>query len=228
MTSRLRAFGTRRVVGESAAVVHGSSIGQCSRLPGMEEALTPPQLPRGFTYMPGLFDLPSAEAYLATLRVEVAWERRDFTIYGRAIAMPRLIAMYGPVGYRYSGVEHAPRPMPARVAAIRDRVEAVTGTPFNSVLLNLYRDGRDSVSWHRDNDYDHGGQPDIASVSLGATRRFQLRDEAGRRAAIALESGSLLLATGEALERWWHCVPKTAQAVGPRVNLTFRYMIGLK
>lgn len=192
----------------------------------MEEALTQPQLPRGFTYMPGLFDPRSAAAHLAALLAEVAWERRDFAIYGRVVAMARLIAMYGPVGYRYSGVEHPPRPMPARVAAIRDRVEAATGTRFNSVLLNLYRDGRDSVSWHRDNDYDHGGQPDIASVSFGATRRFQLRDEAGRRAAIALESGSLLLATGEALERWWHCVPKTTRAVGPRVNLTFRHMVG--
>jgi alkylated DNA repair dioxygenase AlkB len=176
----------------------------------------------------GLFDPPSASAHLSALLTEVAWEQHDFTIYGHVVAMPRLIAMYGPVGYRYSGVVHPPQAMPARVAAIRDRVEAATRTRFNSVLLNLYRDGRDSVGWHRDNDYDHGGQPDIASVSFGATRRFQLRDDAGVRAEIALESGSLLLVTGEGLDRWWHCVPKTTRAVGPRVNLTFRHMVGVR
>src|SRR5262249_11613468 len=194
---------------------------------GMEPALASPRLPYGFTYPAGFIDPAEAAEHLAAIVSDIAWERHDFTIYGRTVPMPRLIAMYGPVGYRYSGVEHPPCPMPPRVAAIRDRVEATTGTRFNSVLLNLYRDGRDSVGWHRDNDYDHGGQPDIASVSLGATRRFQLRDETGRRAEIALESGSLLLATGEALERWWHCVPKTPRAVGPRVNLTFRHMVGL-
>ena len=96
--------------------------------------------------------------------------------------MPRLIAMYGPVGYRYSGVVHPPRPLPPRLDAIRRRVEEVAGRAFNSVLANLYRDGRDSVGWHRDSDYAHGGQPDIASVSFGATRRFDLRDRDGRDA----------------------------------------------
>lgn len=194
----------------------------------MEEARRQPPLPCGFTYQSDLFDPPEAAEHLAGLLAEIAWERHDFAIYGRIVPMPRLIAMYGPVGYRYSGVEHPPRPMPARVAAIRDRVEAATGRRFNSVLVNLYRDGRDGVSWHRDNDYQHGGQPDIASVSLGAARRFQLRDDAGRRAEIVLDTGSLLFVTGEALERWWHCVPKTARPVGPRVNLTFRHMVGLR
>src|SRR5690348_13807849 len=132
--------------------------------------------PAGFTYEPGLFDAPTAAAHLAGLLAEIRWERHEFRIYGRAVPMPRLIAMYGPVGYRYSGVDHRPCALPARVASIRDRVEAATGRRFNSVLLNLYRDGRDGVSWHRDADYAHGGRPDIASVSLGATRRFQLRD----------------------------------------------------
>jgi alkylated DNA repair dioxygenase AlkB len=182
-------------------------------------------LPEGFVYRPDFFDADSAARHLTGLLEEVDWEQHEFTIYGRAVPMPRLIAMYGPVGYRYSGVEHPPRAMPVRVAAIRDRVEAATGRRFNSVLLNLYRDGRDSVSWHRDNDYADGGQPDLGSVSLGAVRRFQVRDARGQRAEIMLEPGSLLFVTGEALARWWHCVPKTALPVGPRINLTFRHMV---
>ena len=121
---------------------------------------------------------------------------------------------------------HPPRPLTARLDAIRRRVEAVTGRAFNSVLANLYRDGDDSVGWHRDSDYAHGGQPDIASVSFGATRRFEVRDGTGRaRAAVDLEDGSLLVMTGEAVTRWWHRVAKTARPVGPRVNLTFRHMV---
>src|SRR5262249_48024466 len=136
-----------------------------------------------------------------------------------------LIAMYGPVGYRYSGVVHPPRSLTPRLGEIRATVEAVSGLAFNSVLANLYRDGRDSVGWHRDSDYEHGGQPAIASVSFGAVRRFQLRADGGRaRAAIDLERGSLLLVQGDAVARWWHCVPKMTREVGPRVNLTFRHM----
>lgn len=183
---------------------------------------SPHALPAGFRYEPAVFDSPTADAHLAGLRAEVEWEAHEFRIYGRALPVPRLIAMYGPVAYRYSGIEHAPRPLPARVAAIRDRIQEATGRCFNAVLLNLYRDGRDSVSWHRDDDYEHGAHGDIASVSFGAVRRFQMRDGTGRTAALDLEPGSVLLMDGEALARWWHCVPKTARPVGARINLTFR------
>ena len=183
-------------------------------------------LPEGFTYDPGLFDAATAAAHLDALAAEIPWEQHEFRIYGRAVPMPRLIAMYGPVGYRSSGVEHPPSPLPPRVAAIRDRVERRTGRRFNSVLMNLYRDGRDGVGWHRDSDYAHGGQPDIASVSLGAERALPLRDGDGRREEIALASGSLLVMSGEAVARWWHRVPKTTRPIGPRINLTFRHMVG--
>ncbi len=183
-------------------------------------------LPEGFTLFAQIFDPASSEAHLQGLLAELHWEEQRFTIYGRTMPMPRLVAMYGPVGYRYSGVAHPPRPLSPRLEVIRRRVENVTGHPFNSVLANLYRDGRDSVGWHRDSDYAHGGQPDIASVSFGATRRLEMRDRPGRaRAAVDLESGSLLLLTGDAVARWWHRVPKTSRPVGPRVNLTFRHMV---
>jgi len=183
-------------------------------------------LPPGITYVPALFDAEASGAHLDALVRELAWEEQRFAIYGREVPMPRLIAMYGPVGYRYSGVVHPPRPLTARLDAILTTIETRAGRRFNSVLANLYRDGGDSVGWHRDSDYAHGGQPDIASVSFGAVRRFQLRDRAGReRFAIDLEPGSLLLMRGDAIARWWHRVPKTARPVGPRVNLTFRHMV---
>src|SRR5262245_3883422 len=153
-------------------------------------------LPDGFTLLADVFGVADREAHLAGLLAELDWEEQRFTIYGRTVPMPRLIAMYGPGGYRYSGVVHPPRPLTARLDAICRRVEDVTGRVFNSVLANLYRDGDDSVGWHRDSDYAHGGRPDIASVSFGATRRFEVRDRTGRaRAAEDLPSGSVLLVT---------------------------------
>jgi alkylated DNA repair dioxygenase AlkB len=183
-------------------------------------------LPPGFAYRLAVFDATASAHHLTGLVAELAWEEQQFTIYGRRTPMPRLIAMYGPVGYRYSGVVHPPQPLTARLEAIRAAVEAATGLEFNSVLANLYRDGRDSVGWHRDSDYAHGGRAVIASVSFGAVRRFELRERAGPpAAAIDLEPGSLLLMDAGAVARWWHRVPKTARACGPRVNLTFRYMV---
>lgn len=185
-------------------------------------------LPAGFTLLPGCFDPAASARHLDALVAELDWEVQHFTIYGRTVPMPRLIAMYGPVGYRYSGVVHPPRPLPERLDAIRRHVEAATGREFNSVLANLYRSGADAVGWHRDSDYAHGGRPDIASVSFGATRRFELRDGGPRvraRVAIDLEAGSVLLMRGDAVARWWHRIAKTARPVGPRVNLTFRHMV---
>jgi alkylated DNA repair dioxygenase AlkB len=174
-----------------------------------------------------VFDAAASAAHLAGLVEELDWESQQFVIYGRTMPMPRLIAMYGPVRYRYSGVVHPPRALTTRLEEIRRTVTAFTGREFNSVLANLYRDGGDSVGWHRDSDYAHGGQPDIASVSFGAPRRFELRDADGRsRVALELESGSVLLMTGAAVARWWHRVPKSRAVARPRVNLTYRHMVG--
>src|SRR5690349_10278382 len=115
-------------------------------------------LPPGFAYRATAFDASACARHLTGLMAELAWEEQQFTIFGRQTPMPRLIAMYGPVGYRYSGVVHPPQLLTARVEAIRDAIQAATGLVFNSVLANLYRDGRDSVGWHRDSDYAHGGR----------------------------------------------------------------------
>jgi len=140
--------------------------------------------------------------------------------------MPRLIAWYGEpeAVYTYSGVRHVPMPFTPELAVIRARIEELSGAPFNSALANLYRDGRDGMGWHADNEAELGRNPVIASVSLGATRRFTLRHRRrkGLTEALDLEPGSLLVMEGETQHHWLHALPKTTRPVGERINLTYR------
>lgn len=187
-----------------------------------------PVLPPGLRYLPGVLPPDEARAHLQGLLDEVQWEDHVFTIFGRTVPMPRRIQMYGPHGYDYSGVHHPARPLLPRLDALRRAVEDATGLPFNSVLCNLYRDGRDSMGWHKDDDYPHGGQPAVASLSLGAVRRFLLKPRKGRHPSVGidLEPGSVLLIDGPARTDWVHALPRTTRPLGPRVNLTFRHMMG--
>lgn len=184
-----------------------------------------------------LFDpqfLPPAEAatLLAALSGAVAWEQRSIRLFGQNHPQPRLSAWYGDAGaaYTYSGLRWEPRPWLPALAALRQRLEAATGARFNSVLLNHYRDGHDSMGYHADDEPELGPAPVIASLSLGATRRFRLRPRPGGEGVGAaplgldLTSGSLLLMRGATQQNWQHAVPKTARPVGPRLNLTFRWV----
>lgn len=181
-------------------------------------------IPEGFDYRL-LLSPQEAAAELAALTEETPWEDHVFSMMGRTVPMPRRIAWYGDVAYAYSGVHHPARPFTPRIDALRLRVEAASGLAFNVVLLNLYRDGRDSMGWHSDHDYDAGGQPAIASLSLGATRTFQLRRKRDAvRAALPLESGSLLVMGAGTQLDWLHALPKVKAPVGPRLNLTFRHI----
>ena len=183
-----------------------------------------------------LFDptfLPPAEAgaLLAQLTAETVWEQRSIRLFGRLVPQPRLTAWYGDPAarYTYSGLAWEPRPWTAALRALRQRVEAATGARYNSVLLNLYRDGRDGMGWHSDDEPELGPAPAIASLSLGATRRFRLRPRAGRPHSplgLALPGGSLLLMRGPTQQHWQHALPKTARPTGPRLNLTFRWVSG--
>lgn len=191
-------------------------------------------MPPGLRYLPGVLTPDECREHLAGLIAETPWEDHTFTIFGRTVAMPRRIQMYGPHGYDYSGVQHPPRPLTPRLHLLRQRVEEVLALPFNSVLCNLYRDGQDSMGWHRDDDYPHGGQPVVASLSLGAVRRFRLRPRKRRdrpadgsaSVGIDLEDGSLVVLAGAVRTDWVHAVSRTSRPVGPRVNLTFRHMTG--
>jgi alkylated DNA repair dioxygenase AlkB len=142
------------------------------------------------------------------------------------VASPRLSAWYGDPGaiYSYSGLRLEPLPWTPVLLEIRQVVTDLAETPFNSVLLNLYRDGQDSMGWHSDAEPELGRNPVIASVSLGAVRRFVLRHKKRKEQHIALEleSGSVLVMGGALQHYWRHALPKIRQAVGPRINLTFR------
>jgi len=183
-------------------------------------------LPAVFRWIPGWIESAEATRLLETLLAEIPWEDPVLTIVGRKVALPRRVAYFGPFPYAYSGLVHPARPLPTVVAGLRDRVEEESGEPFNTVLMNLYRSGNDSVSWHSDDDYPHGGHPAVASLSLGETRRFRIahKRRAGERYALDLTSGALLLMTGTSQADYRHALPKSAKAHGSRINLTFRHM----
>jgi len=187
---------------------------------------TSPALPDVFRWLPGWLEPAEAGRLLELLRVEIPWEDHAVTIVGRAVPVPRRVAFYGPFPYAYSGIVHPARPLPAVVAVLRDRIESVSGHPFNTVLMNLYRSGSDSVSWHSDDDYPHGGHPAVASLSLGETRRFRIahKRRADERYAVDLTAGGLLLMTGTSQTDYRHALPKSPKALGVRVNMTFRHM----
>lgn len=179
-----------------------------------------------------LFDpwlLPDEAARLFdSLRSGVPWRHEKLVLFGREILQPRLTAWYGDpgAGYTYSGLTLSPEPWTAVLSALRARVEEAAAHSFNSVLLNYYRDGNDSVGFHADDEKELGENPVIASVSLGATRLFVLRPVRKHRDAravrIALRGGSLLVMGGATQHAWRHSLPKQPGEVGARINLTFR------
>jgi alkylated DNA repair dioxygenase AlkB len=171
--------------------------------------------------------IPRDEADLLhiLLRRDLAWREEEITVFGRRVKVPRLVCWYGDAGaiYRYSGVEHAPLPWIETLLTLKSRVECFCGRQFNSVLGNLYRDGRDSMGWHADKEKELGPNPFIASLSFGAERLFKLRhNKTGEILEVVLTHGSLLLMGGSLQHKWRHSVPKTRETKAERVNLTFR------
>lgn len=178
----------------------------------------------------------TAEAWFIALMQPgaIAWRQDRIMMYGRKVPIPRLNAWYGDPGYlyRYSGIPLSPQPWTPLLAEIRAQICAATGSEFTSALINLYRDGRDSVAWHADDEPELGAQPVIASLSLGASREFQLRHRRYRLNGLPVErimlnAGSLLVMRGDTQKHWLHQVPKrsTTQVPGARINLTFRKIL---
>lgn len=175
--------------------------------------------------LPGFF--AEADRLLEDLDETTIWQQETIRMYGKVSPIPRLTAWYGDSGraYSYSGIGMDPEPWTPVLVEIKEQVEEQTpGYLFNSVLLNLYRDGRDAVAWHSDDEPELGPEPMIASASFGATRRFllRLRSDHSVRHDLELTHGSLVLMRGTTQRLWEHQVPRTARPVGPRINLTFR------
>ena len=170
--------------------------------------------------------------WLAALLGQTNWRQERIRLFGRSYPTPRLTAWHGDPGarYRYSGLEMRPRPWTAVLEVIKGRVEAASGASFNSVLLNCYRDGRDGMGWHSDDEPELGAAPLIGSLSLGATRRFLLRHKSvpKRRLALELPGGSYLEMSGPTQRHWRHSVPKVAAPTGLRINMTFRTVVANK
>jgi alkylated DNA repair dioxygenase AlkB len=189
------------------------------------------------------FDLPDADVRLwpqalppdeaderfSALRSRIDWRQEDILVCGQRRRVPRLVAWHGDPGttYTYSGTAHEPLPWTVELQSVRARVEALSGYRYNSVLLNLYRDGRDGMGWHADDEAELGRDPVIASMSLGATRRFCLRHRRHKdlKLDLLLPHGSLLCMGGATQHSWVHALPKTRRPVGERINLTFRLLV---
>jgi alkylated DNA repair dioxygenase AlkB len=194
---------------------------QAVALPGAEVALAPDWLDAG-----------EADAWMARLHADIPWETHRLRLFGRELDAPRLSCWIGDPGaaYAYSGRRFEPRPWPSSLAALRERVEQACGARFNSVLANLYRDGRDSMGWHSDDEPELGERPLIASLSLGARRRFRFRRRRvrgeparpGDTLELVLPHGSLLRMGGDTQRLYRHDLPKMRAVAGPRINLTFR------
>jgi alkylated DNA repair dioxygenase AlkB len=178
------------------------------------------------TFAPGFFPPDVSDRYLDDLLKTIGWRQEQVKLFGKRIDQPRLTAWHGDAGssYTYSGIALAPQPWTETLLAIKAAIEPAAGTRFNSVLLNLYRNERDSVSWHSDDDGGVGKTPVIGSVSFGAPRQFQLRHKLDKslRAEVELTHGSFLLMGGTTQQFWQHQVPKCKASCGQRVNLTFR------
>jgi alkylated DNA repair dioxygenase AlkB len=181
------------------------------------------------TYWPRFFGGSDRARLLRELLGTTAWRQDSITMYGKPVPIPRLQAWYGDPGrtYTYSKIELDPQPWTPALLEVKGAIEAVAGVRFNSVLCNRYRDGSDGVAWHSDDEPELGVDPVIASVSFGSVRpfRFRHRLDPDLSAEIELESGSLLLMRGPTQACWKHQIPKTARAVGERVNLTFRVIV---
>ncbi|HTM20287.1 MAG TPA: alpha-ketoglutarate-dependent dioxygenase AlkB [Kofleriaceae bacterium] len=178
-------------------------------------------------YQPAWLGAAEAAALMVRLRDQLVWEQRSIVLFGREVLQPRLIAWAGEQPYRYSGRTLEARPFTGDLAALRDRVAAQAGAPFDHVLVNRYRDGNDSMGMHADDEPELGPDPVVAALSLGAPRRLVIqprRKRDGQRRVLQLEPGSLLVMGGAFQHELRHGLPRAAGA-GERISLTYRHIL---
>jgi alkylated DNA repair dioxygenase AlkB len=192
---------------------------------GDESSALPTEL---IDYRPGVFTEAESNYLLHQFIEEIPWVQKSVLMYGKEVITPRLTAWYGnqDIDYSVSGNGACPLPWTADLLMVKNRIEPLAGIIFDSVLLNYYRNGNDSVSWHSDNDGIPGRNRIVASVSLGQVRRFDIRNnkDHAKKYSIDLENGSYLLMKGDMQDEWQHRIAKSAKPLKERVNLTFRVM----
>ena len=178
-------------------------------------------------YIPNFLESSYASSLFDTLRREILWKEDSVKVFNKVYLQPRLTALYGSKSYTYSGLTLKPHQWIPALAELKTKVEDYTLKEFNVVLCNLYRHGKDSNGWHRDNEKELGYEPFIASLSLGEVRRFRMRHRVKKdqKISIDLAHGSLLLMSGRSQDDWEHCLTKTSKDVLERINLTFRTII---
>lgn len=181
-----------------------------------------------YIYIPNFFSKIDADFFLNDFIKNIIWEQQSMNIYGKIVQFPRLTTWYGDTdkSYSFSGITLQPHDWNESLLKIKKAIEPLSGVQFNSVLLNRYRDGNDSISWHTDAEKELGKNPIIASVNFGEERVFQLKHiDTGERIDIILKHGSLLIMMGELQHFWKHQVPKSKKPMKERINLTFRVII---
>lgn len=166
-----------------------------------------------------------ADNYFSGLHNNTPWEQNFIRLFGKEVSEPRLSTWHAEADlpYTYSGVPRTPHPWKEPLSSLRTACEAHTGQSFNGALLNLYRTGQDAMGWHSDDEAVNGPNPVIASISLGAERRFDFRHKQSREMiSVVLPHGSLLVMSGACQTFWLHRIAKTTRQTEPRINVTFR------
>jgi alkylated DNA repair dioxygenase AlkB len=177
-------------------------------------------------YLGPVLTRAEADRSFAILRDTIAWSRDEIVLFGKRIVTAREVAWYGDPGcsYTYSGTTKEPLPWTPELNPLKALVEDRSGASFNSCLLNLYHHGGEGMAWHSDDEKEIIRHSAIASLSLGAERRFRFKHKRQPEltAEVVLEHGSLLIMSGATQVNWQHCLPKTKRVAEPRINLTFR------
>lgn len=177
-------------------------------------------------YYPNFLERSRADELFEKLKDNIPWQQDNITVYGKTHPQPRLTSLFGNDGkpYGYSNIVMQPNSWNPLLMFIKNKVDEICEENFTTVLLNYYRDGKDSNGWHADNERELGRNPIIASLSFGSERSFHLQHNSikEQNLKINLEHGSLLIMKGPTQHFWKHQIPKTAKLVGPRINLTFR------
>jgi alkylated DNA repair dioxygenase AlkB len=179
------------------------------------------------TLWPNWLEQQQSSTLQQQLLQQLQWSQDSIVMFGKAVKIPRYQVWMGDshCSYRYSGTTFSPQPWHTEVQQLAQQVSTFLQLPFNCVLLNWYRDGGQYMGWHADNEPELGDNPYIASLSIGATRRFELKHrQQPWQLALDLTPGSLLLMAGECQQHWLHRLPKQSKVTDSRINLTFRYI----